>query len=760
MDDCFQCPLVVSTLLIRLAPILRKRSGARTTSGVLSSKVAIGVFALMILAVSAGPVFAAEKKVLILYADKSTGVLMAYRETFQSSLNEGSKDHITFYEEYMDLWQNTSEEYLSLLRGYYAQKYRDQRFDLIITQAPSVLNFISKYGDELFPNTPTVFGTMDKRRLEEITLRPTMTGVLDDLAFVQTVELALQLHPGLRKVFVVSGSSDIDKKYLVVTRRELERLKDRVELVYLVDLTIEELEQRLSQLPEQSITFFVTLYRDGKGQSIFQLDAVSRVAKASSVPTYCLVDRFVDVGAFGGYVLSLEADAKEAARIALRVLAGEKPQNIPIQVADTNRYMFDWRQLERWRIDEDRLPQGSILRFKRPTFWELHKWKVVAAISLFVLEALLIVVLLINRARRLRAEKKTRRFAAEVEEVIRNVPGIVWESHFDQSSNSLRSIFVSPYVESMLGYTTEEWLSVPDFPMTITHQDDRESFAREMAAILKSGSEGVLRFRWQATDGRLLWVEAHVAVIQDELGNTIGLRGVTMDITERKRDEQVLQKLSGRLLTLRDEEQRRVAAELHDGLGQNLAIIKNRALIGMRDNANGIQIMEQFKEIAATATASILEVRSIAHNLRPYELDRLGLVAAIESMIDRISASTSIEFSSDFEAIEGLLSLEAETSVYRIIQEGVNNVVKHSHADSARVEIKNTLKQVTISVSDNGQGFVRSAQATNGDKVGGFGLAGIAERVRQLGGTLFIDSQPGSGTTVTIRLELPGVVTT
>lgn len=738
-----------------------------TTSGVLSSKVAIGLFALMILAVSAGPVFAAEKKVLILYADKSTGVLMAYRETLQSALNEGSKDHITFYEEYMDLWQNNSEEYLSLLRGYYAQKYRDQRFDLIITQAPSVLNFISKYGDELFPNTPTVFGTMDKRRLEEITLRPTMTGVLDDLAFVRTVELALQLQPGLRKVFVVSGSSDIDKRYLVITRRELERLKDRVELVYLVDLTIEELEQRLSQLPEQSITFFVTLYRDGKGQSIFQLDAVSRVAKASSVPTYCLVDRFVDVGAFGGYVFSLEADAKEAARIALRVLAGEKPQNIPIQVADTNRYMFDWRQLKRWGIDEDRLPQGSILRFKQPTFWELHKWKAIAAISLFVLQALLIVVLLVNRAKRLRAEKETRRFAAEVEaeherleEVIRNVPGIVWESRFDQSRNSLRSIFVSPYVESMLGYTTEEWLSVPDFPMTITHKDDRESFGREMAAILKSGSEGVLRFRWQATDGRLLWVEAHVAVIQDELGNTIGLRGVTMDITERKHDEQVLQKLSGRLLTLRDEEQRRIAAELHDGLGQSLAIIRNRALIGMRDKANDVQIMEQLKEIAATASSSILEVRSIAHNLRPYELDRLGLVAAIESMIARISASTSIKFFTDFESIAGLLSREAETSVYRIIQEGVNNVVTHSHANSARVEIKNTPNQVTISVSDNGQGIVRSAQPTNGDKVGGFGLAGIAERVRQLGGTLFVDSQPGSGTTVTIRLELQSVVTT
>src|SRR6201999_2556099 len=116
-----------------------------------------------------------------------------------------------------------------------------------------------------------------------------------------------------------------------------------------------------------------------------------------------------------------------------------------------------------------------------------------------------IVGLLIHRAKRLRAEKETRRFAAEVEaeherleEVVRNVPGIVWESRFAQSRTSFKSIFVSPYVESMLGYTTEEWLSVPDFPMVITHKDDRESFAREIAAIVKSGRESVLRLRWHA----------------------------------------------------------------------------------------------------------------------------------------------------------------------------------------------------------------------------------------------------------------------
>ena len=216
---------------------------------------------------------------------------------------------------------------------------------------------------------------------------------------------------------------------------------------------------------------------------------------------------------------------------------------------------------------------------------------------------------------------------------------------------------------------------------------------------------------------------------------------------------QALQQLTGRLLMLQDEERRRVAGELHDGLGQSLAIIKNRALIGLQDQTNHERAMDQLGEIAETATGAILEVREIAHNLRPYQLDRLGLVAAIKHMITRVSESTVLNVASDMEKIDGLLSPDAETSVYRIVQEGLNNVVKHSSATSARVEIKRDGGQLAISVHDNGKGISASAPSGNGAK-GGFGLAGIAERVRLLGGSFAIDSQPSSGTILTVLLEL------
>jgi signal transduction histidine kinase len=563
---------------------------------------------------------AADKKALFLYGDRSNGMMVGYREALVSAIKAGSPDRITFYEEYMDLSQYSGEEYLLLLRNFYREKYRGQKFDLIITQAGSALGFLTKYGEELFPDTPVVFGILEKSRLEGLRLGPNITGVLVDVHFDATLAAALRIQPDVRNVVVVSGTSEIDAKNLIKAKTQFRPFEGRVEFTYLTGLPINQLEERLANLPERTIVFYVSIYRDGAGQVFTLLDSMARVAKASNLPTYSVIDRLIEAGSIGGFVFSIEADAKEVAKVALRVLAGEKPADIPIRVGDTNRYMFDWRQLRRWQIEERNLPPGSILLYRVPSFWEAYKWRIVAISVLCILEALLIMWLLINRKR-------------------------------------------------------------------------------------------------------------------------------------IRRSQQAVQQLSGRLLMLRDEEQQRVAAELHDGLGQNLAIIKNRAMIGLRDETNDGRAREQLQEIAATANASIVEVREIAHNLRPYELDRLGLVSAIESMIERVSESAAIKLSAKLEPIDGLLSPEAETSVYRIVQEGLNNVLKHSKATETRIEFKKIGKQLLITLADNGVGISASPKSQNGTS-GGFGLVGIAERVRVLGGSFTIDSPRSRGTTIKVTLDL------
>lgn len=686
---------------------------------------------------------AADKKVLFLYGDKSNGLMMGYRDVVQSAIRSGSPDRITFYEEYMDLSQYPGDDYLSLIRTFYRQKYEGQRFDLIIAQAGSVLNFLTKYGEELFPGTPAVFGLLEKSRIEGLKLGPNITGVLVDAAFGATLEVALRMQPDTRNVVVVTGSSQIDDKNLTKAQTQFHSFEGRVEFTYLTGLPMEELEQRLANLPEHTIVFYITLYRDGAGHAFTLMDSVARVATASRVPTYSVIDRLIEAGSIGGFVFSIEADGKELAKIALRVLAGEKPADIPIRVGDTNRYMFDWRQLRRWHIDEQMLPPGSILLFRQPTFWELYKWRVVAVTSICLLEALLILWLLITRHKRRRAEEAKKNLAAIVE----SSDDAILSETLDGTIKSWNA-----GAEKIYGYTAGE--IVGQHVSTLIPPELQNELLMILERIRHGESVDQLETVRLTKDGRRIDVSLTISAIKDERGIITGASAVARDITDRKRDQQTLHHLAGRLLMLQDEERQRVAAELHDGLGQNLAIIKNRAIIGLRDESSQERAREQLEEIAATATASIVEVREIAHNLRPYELDRLGLVAALESMIERVSDSTAIKLSANLDRIEGLLSPEAETSVYRIVQEGLNNVIKHSKATAARIEIKKHGNQLAIAVQDNGAGIQLPVTRANGNKARGFGLAGIAERVRVLGGSLAVDSRPSHGTAINIRLEL------
>jgi signal transduction histidine kinase/ligand-binding sensor domain-containing protein len=205
------------------------------------------------------------------------------------------------------------------------------------------------------------------------------------------------------------------------------------------------------------------------------------------------------------------------------------------------------------------------------------------------------------------------------------------------------------------------------------------------------------------------------------------------------------------LIDSQERERRRIAAELHDSLGQHLIVIKNRALLGSIQSVDGQK--QQFDDISASATLSLNEVKQIAYDLRPYHLDRLGLGTSIEAMTERIATSSAIAFTVNVPRLDGTVPKDQEINVYRIVQESLNNIVKHSAATHAAIDIVHDGKELMITIADNGKGFdARTARpATIGS---GFGLAGMAERVGMLGGRHAIVSAPGEGTTV--KVWLPG----
>lgn len=211
---------------------------------------------------------------------------------------------------------------------------------------------------------------------------------------------------------------------------------------------------------------------------------------------------------------------------------------------------------------------------------------------------------------------------------------------------------------------------------------------------------------------------------------------------------------SRRLIESQENERKRIAAELHDGLQQSLSIIANRANLALDKRADPERAFDQVSEIAATASDALKEVREIAYNLRPVELDRLGLTKALRAMVKKVSASSGISISGSIDDIDHSFSTESEINLYRIVQESVNNIVKHSVATEAGVEIKRSASGLMITIHDNGKGFNADPFSADGLRHAGFGLMGITERARMMGGKYSIQSVPGAGTTINIQIDL------
>jgi signal transduction histidine kinase len=213
---------------------------------------------------------------------------------------------------------------------------------------------------------------------------------------------------------------------------------------------------------------------------------------------------------------------------------------------------------------------------------------------------------------------------------------------------------------------------------------------------------------------------------------------------------------SRELLASQERERKRIAAELHDSIGQRLVVIKNLALLRLQNLNGNLVEREQVEEICTEASSAITEVREISHDLRPYQLDRLGLTKALRSMVDSVGKASKTVFSASIDDIDDLFTPEFQIGFYRITQECLSNILKHAEATEAKVVVRRSGTRLQLSVSDNGKGFSAGGANTDGRK-GGFGLINISERVQLFAGKLEIQSVPMKGATINIDIDTKGL---
>ena len=346
---------------------------------------------------------AINKRVLVLYwYNKDYPWNVRFDHAFQTVLRSASPNTVEYFPEYLETKRFPGEKQSRLLHDYLKQKYADRPVDVVVANSDTSLDFLLKYRADLFPNAPIVFIATERPAPAQLAAGPGVTGIVNLSGYEKTIDVALKFHPGTRHVYVISGTLDHDKKFEALAREQLRELERRVAVTYLTDLPVHELISRMKNLPEQSVVLYVWQQsQDAAGTILETQDIFASIVPSARVPIYTLTPIIIrnGLGAIGGYTDTPDSIGTQAAELALRIANGTRAQDIPVAPVP-GIPTFDWRQLERWGIREDQLPPGAVVRFRKPTFWQLYKWRIVGAASLVLLQAILIVFLLLERRRR------------------------------------------------------------------------------------------------------------------------------------------------------------------------------------------------------------------------------------------------------------------------------------------------------------------------------------------------------------------------
>jgi C4-dicarboxylate-specific signal transduction histidine kinase len=306
--------------------------------------------------------------------------------------------------EHVDVARFKGTDYEHHLRALYQFKYAGRPFDAIVVAGNEPLGFLLRARDDLWPGTPIIVCAVDERTLGGFTAPPDTTVVTVTYDMEGTLRAALALLPDTRHVALIGGASVEDQSFNELGRQAVRVFGERLRLIDLTGLALDEMLARLSVLPSKTIVLASSIRVDGAGRRFYGVEVVGSLSATANRPLFALFGTVMGLGTVGGSMVDFEAVGREAGALTLRTLRGEPMPGAFLRSAASNTPLFDWRQLRRWNLDERRLPAGSRVLYRQPSFWEQYRWHIAATLVVVAAQASLIVGLLIERQRRRRAQ--------------------------------------------------------------------------------------------------------------------------------------------------------------------------------------------------------------------------------------------------------------------------------------------------------------------------------------------------------------------
>ncbi|MDR3589988.1 MAG: ATP-binding protein [Negativicutes bacterium] len=512
------------------------------------------------------------KKVLILYSNGSDlPVHHLFTSGLQEQMRHSSGFKIDYMYEYLEIPRYSSnKEYRAFLSRLLKEKYVDNRPDLVVTHLEPAANFMIAYGEQTFPGVPAVLGLYEGEGESYPAPPANYRDVVGTFGTTTAVSLILQAQPNTKKIYVVAGDSERERKAVAAFAEVAASFTDRVEFIYLNTLPFEQILESAKTIGDDSVILYFYIFRDVAGNTFVPGDALQKLCEVASVPIYSSVSVYIGRGTVGGYMSSQEVLGSKVAVVGADILMGNMGAHDPIERSVAAEYIFDWRQLKRWGVDEGRLPPGRRMEFKQAGVWETYRWQFASGVLVIAGQSVLIGLLLVNRKRRRQAQaalgelnaeldKKVAERTLELQELNTSLEEEVMERQvaeqrvreqaklLDIAHDYVivcdldgRVVYWNRGAEKGYGYTAAEAVGQVTYELLRT---EFPASAEVMKAELLISGHWTGELTHTRKDGVRIVVQSYLTLNRDTAGNPLSFLGINHDITEQKQLDMELARL-------------------------------------------------------------------------------------------------------------------------------------------------------------------------------------------------------------------------
>lgn len=323
---------------------------------------------------------------------------------------------VKFSFEFLDLSRFANEEeYLSEVAKFFQKKYSRLKPDVVLTGA-TLSGFMLDNGKTMFPGVPMLFvrneyGSTSTSMPDGYYM---MSGTVD---FEESFRVIIQTRPLTKTIHVVVGDSDEERRMMEHVSLAEEKFSGRVAFEHLNTMPYSQMVDRVRSLGEESAVLFVRWIKDCEGKTFFPIEIARTICQESKAPVYTATSHLLGIGVVGGYSYSFDLLGKNIVARTMDIFEGKHPVS-PTPMSTVNEYAFDWRQLQRWKIDERLLPPGSRIEFREESAWDMYRGYVLAGVAVLILETMLIGGLVANRVRRRKVEAELKRLNESLEGMV------------------------------------------------------------------------------------------------------------------------------------------------------------------------------------------------------------------------------------------------------------------------------------------------------------------------------------------------------